>query len=103
MSVFGMIAIAAFLFDKYRKDSVVARGRITNAYVTKVSMHIKPTLPSISYYYVVKEDTFFYNYNVTEGAKFSKLKELEGKTLKVMYDSINVNKNILLINEKEYR
>lgn len=101
--IFSLVAIIAFGLDRCRRNSVFKRGKTTNAYITKVSIHIKPTLPSIAYYYVVGGDTFYSNYNVTQGAKFSRLKELEGKTIRVMYDSINVQRNTLIINENEYR
>jgi hypothetical protein len=97
------IVLVAYLSDSFKNKTIKKNGKVTTAHIMSVEMHIRPTQPTIKYWYIVDDDTFNYTYNVTQLVSMEKLKTLEGMTLPVMYDSLNHQRSELLIDLTKYK
>lgn len=98
-----LIGLAVKFYLQNFERHVKQRGKVANAYIISVEKYNKPTPAHIVYYYVINADTITYSYFIESRVNFSKLKSLVGRTLSVLYDSTNVKRNMLIINEDQFR
>jgi len=99
----GIVGVGAKLYTEYADNEIIKRGRATTAYVIAVHPYRRPSVPEIEYYYIVGEDTINSNKYIESIVNFRKLKSLEGQTLTVIYDTVNIRQSKLIIDESKYR
>lgn len=103
MTCLILIGLAIKFYLQNFERQIKQRGKVATAYIISVEEYKKPTPAHIVYLYVINADTITYSYFIESKVNFSKLKSLVGKTLSVVYDSTDIKRNKLIINEDQFR
>jgi hypothetical protein len=103
LGAISLYCLIVKLIVDHNDNILTKQGRKATAHVTSVGMGIKPTLPKISFYYVVGTDTITSSTLVQSIVNFDKLKSLKGQKMEVIYDTIHIKRNKLIIDEDKYR